>query len=252
MTRVGFVNKENNIDYMNYSDVNKYCEDLCMKEENLVKFKKFVKDYKYFNPYFDFVMFELKYVFLNPLLEEDKCLIARGNALYKYEYTNCNYDELMSSKPVSAYSYMTKCSNSELKLDQSTILDIPTAVIDPNAMHMMSYSGCYRGDGGSHETTCSTILNQMLIQDVEAEKHFIKSLENNEYTGAVLYLIEHFGFVIAYSTSYSGMLYGNKSQMNKRMQEFVEDAENTGKYRYEDSKKVVDEKLTDNYQKICK
>lgn len=73
MKIVGFITPENEFISMKYEEVEEFCKEICLREENKESFKMFSNDYKYFTPYFDWVMVNKKYLFVNPLLLSRKC-----------------------------------------------------------------------------------------------------------------------------------------------------------------------------------
>ena len=204
--KVGFITPENETYLMFYNEVSAFCKSLCEKEENISRFNKFSKDYKYFYPYFDFVMFELEYVFINPLLEKGTYLRKVGNALFKVsEGTLCesiNYENITyvakRIKNGGNYANLVSCSDTELNIRECAISDIHKCMIDPNGFTMISSSDGEKD--GNHEVTSSTVVNQLLITSDELWKTY----DSNSYTTS--YLIEKFGFIRADSLEYGNMI----------------------------------------------
>lgn len=158
---VELISPSNEKTLLNYYEVNEFCKLICCKEENRESFEIFKRDYNYFEPYFDYVMFELKYKMHNCLFEND--------------YISCVNNKIYSSNFYSSIPYMVKCSDKSLKIVEIGD-EILTSMIDPNGMQIMGY--CEENDRGSHIMTARTILNQLLIQSQEICKHYYRYKTN--------------------------------------------------------------------------
>lgn len=220
VVKVGFITPQNEIYLMDYNEVSDFCKLLCEKEENIDKFNKFSKNYKYFYPYFDFVMFELEYVFINPLLDKNTYLKKVGNGLYKVSDNNISIDNKYEQitdlakriKNGGNYPYLVSCSDTELNIRKCDINDIHKCMIDPNGFTMISSSDLEKD--GNHEITSSTVVNQLLI----TSDTLFKEYDVNSYTAS--YLIENFGFIRSDSLEYGNMIGINKF-LNDEAKEYV-------------------------------
>ncbi len=219
--KVGFITPEDKIYWMTYHEVSDFCQSICCQEENSNKFHEFEKNYGYFSPYFDFVMFELEYIFINPLLEEGTCLRKAGNALYKISKSilkeeKGNYDSISNLairlKNGGNYADMVACSDKELKIRKCSIDDIHKCMIDPNGFTMISTSDGEKD--GNHEVTSATIVNQLLMNS----EYLWKTYNSKYYTAS--YLIEKFGFIRADSPEYGGSMIGVERFLTDEVRNF--------------------------------
>ena len=104
--KVKIISPDNEKTELNYFDILFFCqkkteEYISLSDENLIRFRNFRKNYTIFDPYFDFVILELKYILLNPFFEKDEYLLPYNgkyyiNSLYN---TSINYDDLINKKP---------------------------------------------------------------------------------------------------------------------------------------------------------
>ena len=221
--KMGFITPQNNYFYMDYDEVNEFCKNICEKVENIDRFNEFSKDYTYFYPYFDFVMFELDYIFINPLLEEGTYLKKVGNALYKIEKYLLDgeqrvYEHISSltirNKNGGNYPWLVACSDKELNIRECNQLDIHKCMIDPNGFTLISSS-----DGekeGNHEVTSNTIVNQLLM----ASNQLWKTYNPNYY--AASYLIDKFGFIRADSLEFGGTMVGIKKLLSEKVKKYCD------------------------------
>lgn len=245
-TKVGFMTPQNETYLMTYNEVNDFCKLVCEQEKYLEQFNEFSKNYTYFYPYFDFVMFELDYIFINPLLEEGTCLKKVGNALYKVsEYVlddeeniyECITSLAKSIKNGGNYADLVACSDKELNIRKCNIADIHKCMIDPDGFTMISTNDGEKD--GNHEVTSSTIINQLLI----TSKYLYQTYDSKKYTAS--YLIEKFGFIRADSIEYGGNMVGVGrflSDIVKSFKDLCIKEKNCVFYDWEDEFKIVDEK----------
>lgn len=194
---VGFEGPNNRLEYMGYGDVLDYCKELCEREENMEEFQKFQRKYQYFEPYFDFVTFHLKHLFLNPLLEDKKYLVYNKKALYPvlikdYDEDFPNYIEAYSNNADSIFATFAASSDYGLQIENFEILNRKFGMIDPNGMIFTSRDDGQKEGEGSHETTADTVLNQILISCPKIRKHYT-NLEEHQSSGN--YLVKYLGFI---------------------------------------------------------
>ena len=80
--KVSFLTPTNQKIVLNYFDVDEFCKNICFQPENKVEFQKFSRKYRYFYPYFDFVVQHLGYIFQNPLFLSNKSLLFKNKVYY--------------------------------------------------------------------------------------------------------------------------------------------------------------------------
>lgn len=150
----GLVTKENEFIPIPYYEIGAYAENICneyikQSETNRIKFDTFSKEYSFFKPYLDFLLFELGYKMVNPLLHENSMwCVENGRLLLKYadkdQYYSPVYDKALGIEYINPEN-ITDC------------------VIDTNGR---IYKVC-RELGLHHEIIYELIINQYLIYDKE-------------------------------------------------------------------------------------
>ena len=208
-TKVGFITPNNQKILMDYSKVENFCKEICLKEEYQAKFNEFSKKYTYFKPYFDFIMINLEYVFINPLLEEGVYLKGVGTSFYKVEETDLidsygmvTYETIANMAAQyqnTRYSHIVACSDLELHIKSANVDDEYSIMLDPNGYSMITQKD---EKEGNHEITANTVVNQLLINN----QYLVDNYNSTMYT--VSYLIEKFGFVRATSLKHGGLMIG--------------------------------------------
>lgn len=159
---VKLIDKDQNEYEMEYYKVNDFCKMLCYKKENIELFNEFKKDYTYYDPYFDFVIFELGYEMENALFEDETILAVNGE-IFKETSALKGY----------VFAHMTKCSDSILRIEKDDYL-YKDCLVDPNGFNMMS--NMRANIRGNHTVTSRTILNQVLIQNKKICEYFEDSM----------------------------------------------------------------------------
>ncbi len=252
MKRVGFITPNDDFYQMEYSEVEDFCRDICLSEENKEDFKVFKKDYSYFSPYFDFVMSIKKYLFFNPLYRERKFLIFEGGAYYENDLASISYSENVEKfKEVTARrkltSSCTTVSDSELGIKTQDSNSMEECMVDSNIVGMMSKTGTANIDG-SHIITGATVLNQLLSKSSKISNNYYKYLREDgvkDETDAINYLVRNVGFLrVAGDDSY-GIMIGNRELFTEQMDIFVDKCEKRGYNFY--NVKTYRESMIDEY-----
>lgn len=235
--KVIFISPNNCIHTINYDNVEEYCKKICLDSNNIEKFEEFKKNYTYFTPYFDFVMFELEYIFINSLFSGRQGLFHINNALYLYPIKSLNYDECFkNAKELFSYHQplptMTTVSDSELGINKSSSTDTGDVIIDPNLYGMMIKTGTI---SGSHGITANTILNQLLIKStIICNSYYNFAINGIDFSiDPINYIISHLGFLRATSTDINPMLIGNMIILEKEQKQFIYDCYDNN-YKYYD------------------
>lgn len=241
--KVGFIFPDNNKVFMNYDEVNDYCKKICEMQEYYEAFKAFEAEYTYFDAYFDFVMKELGYVFINPFLRENTYLKFFKD---KYFYT-CGYgkDYICSYEQIVEWVMQMKnyipdivlCSNKKLNIESINGKVLRDWMIDPNGYAMISEVI----GNSNHDVTSDTILNQLLISKKELWKKLDLSFGSDQL------LIEHFGFLrsVYYDQSW-GYIVGVKKFMSNSMLNVMDIYTNNSHFTFLD----YDEKYNCSFEKL--
>lgn len=252
MNRVGFIMPDNEFIQMKYNEVEAFCRDICFREENLEEFKRFSKSYSYFNPYFDYVMVNKKFLFFNPLYLNRKFMIFDRNAYYLNDLVSFRYDENVEAykercSRESFISSFTLSSDRELNISKQDLNSSMDCMIDSNLYGMMSMSGTYSLDG-SHVVTGATVLNNLLIKSRKINNSFnnyIKQVGVVDIENAVDFLVENLGFLRVARSHYSNLIIGNEEICSNNLLNYVDECKNIG---YEYFSAFGFDNLVDEYQ----
>lgn len=184
-----FIDKEKKTYRIKQEEVYNFCKNIFEQEisrcemindiEKISEYKEFVKKYKTFNPYFDFVMFKMKYTFSTPLSLNKSYIKANDELLYAYE----NIDD------IKGVFWGYKSDDETLKIDRIDLDNIHNCFIDGNGI-------CYGMEYGIHEGISNTLLNNLLINNPNISEKFYdlwKDLNFNIRTP----LLELFGYLYA-------------------------------------------------------
>lgn len=223
--KVGFMLPNNQTVFMDYDEVNDFCRIVCENIDNYDDFIKFSKDYSYFDPYFDYVMTKLKYVFINPFMKDNNYLKAVKNKLFIIESDdgNLTYEEVsnyaIDKNNAGYYCDLVISSNSELNIESPTGKLLKSWLIDPNGIAMITKSD---EEFGNHEITANTILNNLLIKDND----LWQKVDFNKYS--VINLVERFGFLRTVKYDDISMIIGVKRHLSIESLDLVEKYINSG------------------------
>lgn len=224
-----FITPENELITMNYDKVEEFCKQECNKPENIDKFSKFKKDYTYYHPYFDFVMFELNYQMINPLFKSGTALVNVNQELYLTKIDRFNYNEIRNKlNNLSPYDLpiMTKCSTKEMNIRKQSNEHIDHCMIDPNLIGHMSRK--------LHEVTSNTILNQLLITSTKVMKDFYNFYQKDfkDPSISINYLLNSLSFLRASPIEDYPILMLVNGGLSEEQIQFVESCEEKGYHIY--------------------
>ena len=254
--KVCLVSPDDDVFVLNYSDVENFCKNICLNDENIEEFNLFKKNYNYFSPYFDFVIFKLNYIFVNGMFANKMGPFGFNDALYLYPIDSFNYKECIENATnihttYSPYPYMTKVSDLELGIKISDSRDTGDNMIDPNLYEMMSKSGTVEG---SHGVTANSVLNQLLIKSpILVDCYYDYSKENDfEYTlDPINFLIGFLGFSRATANDINPIIISNMCILDEKIKQFIFDCEDNN-YLLFDFDKDDAKSLIKEYKDIIK
>lgn len=182
-------NKGNKIE-LNYYEIENKCIEIInnLTEEIKKKFNIFKENYQYFNPYFDFVIFELGYMIENPMDIENSLLISKNNKMYIIQ--NMSYDKYRNNDiQINDSEFYNKCDNVTLSIRDVPYKfeEIKNGIVDQNNIFLEL------GDMRLHNDLALVIVNQMLIKSdlVYTEYLNYKSSGNK----AINFLESEFGYL---------------------------------------------------------
>lgn len=150
----GLVTKENQFIPIPYYQIGTYAEDVCKQyieqdEVHKIQFETFIKNYSFFKPYLDFLLFELEYKMVNPLLH--------NNSMW------CVENGRLILKSADKDQYYSSVCDKDLGIEYINPENITDCVID---LKGRVYKAC-RDLGLHHEIIYELIINQYLIYDKE-------------------------------------------------------------------------------------
>lgn len=169
MFTIKFINEKNEIFTMKYPEVNNFCKNLCLLPENIEDFELFRQNYTVFNPFFDFVVFKLRYIFKTSFytLASFRPWYSNTESLYDAAVKTDNYEIIMDSLKKMNDMHLEgfpvrkieRCSDANLNIQ--IIRDVPDSSFLIDASNY-GYICTVNDEQGDHVVTSNTILNQLL------------------------------------------------------------------------------------------
>lgn len=194
----------------NYTLIREFCKKECLKDENISDFIEFSQSYNYFEPYFDYVMFKLNYIFINP--------------------------------------FISKCSDEELGIEKKTESNMTTCILDPNNIGLLNNKGTEHGSHGITANTVvnqllliSPKINQDFIENLNSQTEY----EDND---SITYLSNRFGCMRITDKSTYPIIIANELSLNEEQIELIRKLQQDG-YNYYDLETDV-ESFNSIYRKL--
>lgn len=173
------INKDDEFYKIEYYEILMFCkkmtEELIRSKTKRIKYENLKQKYSYFEPYFDFIFGENKYILNNPFYLENtifestlnKYFITKNNYVYNFNYSS-DYCVGLNKTGIVEYGFFI--------LQDGTLLDNRYA-----ERHLMN---------------AMTILNNYLIKDKYINKLFLKNKMDNYYMYNIIdFLIKEIGII---------------------------------------------------------
>ncbi len=234
--KVRFLTPYNVYEEMEYYEVLEYCKYIATLPMFKDDFEEFKKNYNHFSAYFDFVMFKLGYIMINPLGFDEQGAIADSNHIYFFRDKGDDYETIrchLQNDSNSNYRFImriTKVDDITLQIERQTTEIKRDALVDPNMISMMSKSSFY----SSHLVSGNTILNQLLIASKEVVDDYYSSFIYT-YEAAVEYLVNNMGFIRLVSPEYAPLMIVNRRVSTLRQKMFFDELKRKQHYQINDT-----------------
>ena len=157
----GLITPNNKFIAVPYYEIGKLAENICEdyikeSEANRLRFQIFSQYYSFFKPHLDFLLFELGYKMVNPLLHKNSIWYV------------CN-DTLILKKDDKIRHY-SSVSDTALGLAYINPENVKSCMMDNigRVYNVNKKNGLY------HETVCDLVINQYLIYDKELFEEYRK------------------------------------------------------------------------------
>lgn len=210
--KVKIISPDNEKTELNYFDILFFCqkkteEYISLSDENLIRFRNFRKNYTIFDPYFDFVILELKYILLNPFFEKDEYLLPYNgkyyiNSLYN---TSSNYDDLINKKPNFSFDFMPATDYNVCR--NNKILNKDTRI----GFCVDSEGNIYNNDIlQRHLKMIHLLLNQHLIKEFGICNKYKHYIEVHGYHRKVDFFSEKLGYMIGFPSNQNTLIFNSK------------------------------------------
>ena len=231
----GFLTPENEFIRAEYSNLQEVCKKICGNSKYQQDFLEFSKGYTNFSPYFDFVVFHLKCVFIGPFLEDKSILAYRNGSLINLEmddfielHGTISYENIMNAINLPYYQsllpYINPCCDKEFRCRLASSSKLYSSVITNQGMMVMSTTGFDRR--GSHGVTSLTLLNIMLIENPKMFQELQLYIQNGgNYNN---FLLEICGYLHFVSKKEGGLILVYGENHSPVIQKFLSDRENEG------------------------
>lgn len=239
--KVRFLTPYNKYEEMEYYDVLEYCKHIATLPMFKDDFEEFKKHYNYFTAYFDYVMFRLGYIMINPLFYEGYCATTFNNQFYCFYDESNDYDSIRNHLHGIAQmdsSYFLKASKVDdltLQIEQQTTDIKRDTLITPDMISMMSKTTI----GLSHVISGNTILNQLLIASKEVVEDYEKCFFDDD-SSAVDYLVNKMGFIRLVSPQYVPLMIVNRRVSTLKQKMFFKTMESEQNYPICDTNEDVE------------
>lgn len=252
MHSIAILKPNNEIVKGNYNQIRDFCIKECLKDDNIDGFLEFQQQYTYFEPYFDYTMFKLKYILLNPLCQTQKALYTVGDTLYKIKIDHIDYDYIVKKSNAeiekeTTLPFMTKGSDEVLQIENKSIQNMTTCLLDPNCV------GLLNAENSSHGITANTILNQILLVSPKISKDYTSSLDSSiidEDNYAINYLGKQIGFMRITDKKTFPVIIANEPSITVEQKELIEKLKEDGYNYYNLDTETA--RLTNCYKEIIK
>lgn len=226
-----FITPNDEIIKLNIYEVNNYCKEICLSEEHREKFLEFEKGYTRFDAYFDFVVFELHYIYS---FDQRLFVASSNNRLCEVKkHMTMSYNSIVSGfndeNNIGLYfpPVMVKCSDEELQIRK-----IDKTKIDEEFWDLDGFSYANKTGGVFHEIMTLTILNQLLIKenDIYLDLEEFVEYDSREYYPYydkyrdrdrlfLLYIMQRMGFI---RVAYPLVVYCCSDELPKEIKEILE------------------------------
>lgn len=236
MKEAFFITPDDEVIKLNIYEVNNFCKEICLNEENREAFLEFEKGYTRFEAYFDFVVFELHYLYSfdkrwfapssdNTSLYEvyhidNRRFVSSDNGfklegIYDYTINKIKEKEKENEGRIIPPK-IVKCSDEELQIEKVDKADIGEELWDLDGFKYKNKTAI-----PSHQIMALTILNQLLMKendlylDVEefieydAKEYYPNYDERDRLL--LVYLMQRMGFIrvassqVVYCRSYENL-----------------------------------------------
>lgn len=195
--KTGFIKPNREIILLEYYELESWCkkeiekyitEDRSKLNFRLEQFKQFSSDYTYFKSYLDFVIFEMKYIQINPFFMKETFGYAEENQYFLNKRCSDNRDVLGNGA-----FYFNKATDKNYNIQNGGIIENGMIDVNGNVIELFS-EGDTDSNAWGHPGLSCMILNQYCaFNKLLCEDFQVYAMEEhpNIYT---MYLMERLGF----------------------------------------------------------
>lgn len=216
MNEIFILKPNNDLIKIDYYKIGKYCEIECKKivgekKELRNVYENYKKNYTICNPYFDFLINELKYIIINPFMENNTYLKAENDKYYLMKLTSKNYNELNNNHPLHDFDFLP-ASDKNLCVERQILKKYKTGF-------MIDLDGNFYFNNymDRHLKMARTILNQKLINSLSLNMKYEKFILENGYNKKIDFLCLKLGYMIGVSSNNKVITYNSKLINNKQL-----------------------------------
>lgn len=191
MNKTGFISPDGIFIEIPYYEVNSFAQKRCYEYieksiQNKNTFNAFSKEYKTFNPYFDFLVCVLGYVFVNPLNYQNTIMYFDRYIKKMKAVTDLNRPVNNLIEEDGRFTYLMPSSDVSLEIQPFKNNIMLDGIIMPNGNFLV----LDRTILGVHEVLAEQILNELLIKNKELYEDYTKYIED-KCCGKVLFPMPH-------------------------------------------------------------
>lgn len=218
---ITIIKPNNQKEKIKYYDLLYFCqktveEYISMSKENLEKFQEYREHYSFFDPYFDFVMLELKYIILDPFFYQNTYLLTYKNEYFIMDYNNEEHNELISKKPLFSFDFLPAT-------DLNIGLQKHTRNLYRQGFYIDLNGKIYKNTMMKrHLAMARTILNQRLIHEASTCFSYYRYVEEYGENAMCDFLIKKLGYVSGCQAEENVIIYNPKTLTKEQNQKIIE------------------------------
>lgn len=211
------VSPDQEITIIKYFDILYYCvrkteEYISVSKQNLEHFQSFREKYTHFDPYFDFVMLELKHILIGPFFQPDHYLLPYNGKYYimLLNQVSMYYRDLTSQIPNFSFDFLPAT-------DENICMNLP--------IQGDTRIGFYVDDEGNlyhnyllerHLKMAYLLLHQQMIYRPDICRKYYHYMIKYGYYKKVDFLTEKLGYMLGFPSDQNQIIFNLKMLTEKQ------------------------------------
>lgn len=204
-----------------YYDILYFCqrtveEYISISKENLQKFKDYRELYQFFEPYFDFVMQELKYIIIEPFFYHDTYLLPYNHQYFIMNYNGEGYQQLISQIPNFSFDFLPVT-------DMNIGLQHHVRNLKREGFYIDVEGNIFKNTTMKrHLMMARSLLNQQLIHQTNTCFSYQRYVEKHGENAMCDFLVEKLGFILGCPSEENKLIYNSKLLTKEQHQRIMD------------------------------